>query len=45
MDRAEGESGGERNFVFILKERLTTETYDFIWWKINGPQISSYTRR
>jgi hypothetical protein len=39
MDRAENESGGERNFVFSLKDRLSIEAYDFIWWKINGPQI------
>jgi len=45
MDRAEGGSGAERNFVFNLKERLTTEAYDFVWWKINGPQISSYARK
>ncbi len=45
MDRAENETGGERNFVFSLKERLAQETYDFIWWKINGPQISSYMRK
>jgi hypothetical protein len=45
MDRAENESGGERNFVFSLKERLTSEAYDFIWWKINGPQVSSFTRK
>ena len=45
MDRAENESGGERNFVFSLKEKLIRETYDFIWWKINGPQISSYAIR
>jgi hypothetical protein len=45
MDRAENESGGERNFVFSLKERLAPETYDFIWWKINGPQISSFARK
>ncbi len=45
MDRAEGESGAERNFVFNLKERLTADAYDFIWWKINGPQISSYPRK
>jgi hypothetical protein len=45
MDRAENESGGERNFVFSLKERLVPEAYDFIWWKINGPQISSFTRK
>jgi hypothetical protein len=41
MDRANNESGDERNFVFALKERLAPEAYDFIWWKINGPQISS----
>lgn len=40
FDRAEGEFGGERNFVFSLKERLSSEAYDFVWWKINGPQIS-----
>jgi hypothetical protein len=45
MDRADNKSGGERNFVFSLKERLNPETYDFIWWKINGPQISSVPRK
>jgi hypothetical protein len=45
MDRTDNESGGERNFVFSLKERLAPEAYDFIWWKINGPQISSFTRK
>jgi len=45
MDRAEGEFGGERNFVFSLKERLAPEAYDFIWWKINGPQISPSTKK
>jgi hypothetical protein len=45
MDRAENESGGERNFVFSLKERLDPEAYDFIWWKINGPQISSVPKK
>jgi hypothetical protein len=45
MDRAENESSGERNFVFSLKERLVPEAYDFIWWKINGPQISSFTKK
>jgi hypothetical protein len=43
MDRAEGEFGGDRNFVFSLKERLAPEAYDFIWWKINGSQISAFT--
>ena len=45
MDRTEGEFGGERNFVFSLKERLAAEAYDFIWWKINGSQISSFPRK
>jgi hypothetical protein len=45
MDRADGETGAERNFVFDLKERLTTEAYDFIWWKINGAQMSSYAKK
>jgi hypothetical protein len=45
MDRAENESGSERNFVFSLKERLAPEAYDFIWWKINGPQISAFPRK
>ena len=45
MDRAEGEYGGDRNFVFALKEQLAPEAYDFIWWKINGPQISAFPRR
>ncbi len=39
MDRAENESGGERNFVFSLKERLAPEAYDFIWEKINRRTI------
>ena len=42
IDRTDNESGSERNFVFSLKERLVPEAYDFIWWKINGPQISSF---
>jgi hypothetical protein len=45
MDRAENESGSERSFVFSLKERLVPEAYDFIWWKINGLQISSFTKK
>jgi len=45
MGRTEGEFGGERNFVFSLKERLAAEAYDFIWWKINGSQISSFPRK
>ncbi len=45
MDRTDNESGSERNFVFSLKEHLLPEAYDFIWWKINGPQISSFARK
>jgi hypothetical protein len=41
MDRVEGEYGGERNFVFTLKRKLEPEIYDYVWWKINGPKISS----
>lgn len=41
MDRVDGEFAGERNFVFSLKERLGEEIYDFLWWKINGPKVSS----
>jgi hypothetical protein len=40
MERVNGEHGGEKNFVFDLKERLSEEAYDFIWWKVNGPAIS-----
>jgi hypothetical protein len=40
MDRAENESGGERNFVFSLKEQLAPEAYDFIWEKINRLTIN-----
>jgi hypothetical protein len=45
MDRVQGEFGGERNFVFTLKRKLDPEIYDFLWWKINGPQISSASRK
>jgi hypothetical protein len=45
MDRVQGEYGGERSFVFALKERLKPEIYDFLWWKINGPQISYASRK
>jgi hypothetical protein len=40
MDRTQGETGAERNFVFSLKQKLQPAIYDFIWWKINGPKIS-----
>jgi hypothetical protein len=45
MDRVDGEFGSERNFVFSLKRALEPEIYDFLWWKINGPHISSYGRK
>jgi hypothetical protein len=45
MDRADGEFGEERNFVFSLKRALAPEIYDFVWWKVNGPRISSAPRR
>ena len=45
MDRVNGESGGERNFVFSLKKRLPAEAYDFVWWKINGPQLEPAIRK
>jgi hypothetical protein len=38
-ERVRGEIGEERDFVFDLKSRLDAAAYDFIWWKINGPQI------
>ncbi len=41
MERVNGEYGGEKNFVFDLKERLNEEAYDFVWWKLNGPRIST----
>ncbi len=41
MERVNGEYGGEKNFIFDLKERLNKEAYDFIWWKLNGPGISA----
>jgi hypothetical protein len=45
MDRVDGEFGSERNFVFSLKRALDPQAYDFLWWKINGPHISSYGRK
>jgi hypothetical protein len=44
MERVNGENGAEKNFVFDLKERLNGEAYDFIWWKLNGPKISTAQR-
>jgi hypothetical protein len=41
IERLGSEIGEERNFVFDLKERLDPRAYNFVWWKVNGPQISS----
>ncbi|HVN78600.1 MAG TPA: hypothetical protein VMW38_06350 [Terriglobia bacterium] len=41
FERTGGENGSEKNYIFDLKRRLDQKTYDFIWWKINGPQIAS----
>jgi hypothetical protein len=41
MERTSGEYGSEKNFIFDLKRRLDPAAYDFIWWKLNGPQIVS----
>ena len=39
MERTGSEISGEKNFIFDLKLRLEPKVYDFLWWKINGPQI------
>ncbi len=41
FERTSGENGAEKNYILILKRRLDQKTYDFIWWKLNGPQIAS----
>jgi hypothetical protein len=35
LQKTGGEYGEEKNYVFDLKQRLTSEEYDFIWGKIN----------
>jgi|WetSurMetagenome_2_1015567.scaffolds.fasta_scaffold09579_5 hypothetical protein len=35
LQKTGGEYGEERNYVFDLKRRMTSEEYDFIWEKIN----------
>ena len=35
LQKTGGEYGEEKNYVFDLKRRLTSEEYDFIWEKIN----------
>ena len=39
MERTGAEISAEKNFIFDLKQRLEPKVYDFLWWKINGPQI------
>jgi hypothetical protein len=39
MERTGSEISGEKNFIFDLKQRLEPKVYDFLWWKVNGPQI------
>ena len=39
MERTGSEISGEKNFIFDLKQRLEPNVYDFLWWKVNGPQI------
>lgn len=41
MERTHGEYGAEKNFIFDLKTRLNSETYDFLWRKINLPKVSA----
>jgi hypothetical protein len=41
LERVNGEYGADRNFIFDLKSRLDQAAYDFIWWKLNGPQIAT----
>jgi hypothetical protein len=35
LQKTGGEYGEEKNYVFDLKRRMTSEEYDFIWEKIN----------
>jgi hypothetical protein len=35
LQKTGGEYGEEKNYVFDLKRRMTSEEYDFIWVKIN----------
>jgi len=39
LQKTGGEYGEEKNYVFDLKRRLTPQEYDFIWNKINRPEI------
>lgn len=39
MERTGSEISAEKNFIFDLKQRLEPNVYDFLWWKVNGPQI------
>ncbi|MEW5976189.1 MAG: hypothetical protein AB1898_10340 [Acidobacteriota bacterium] len=44
LDRVGGEIGAERTFIFSLKERLSTEIYDYLWWKVNPTVRSAYRK-
>jgi hypothetical protein len=39
VQKTGGEFGDEKHYVFDLKRRLKSEEYDFLWNKINRPQI------
>lgn len=36
LEKTGGEYGEEKNYVFDLKRRMTSEEYDFVWRKIYG---------
>jgi len=40
LEKTGGEFGEEKNYVFDLKRRLTSEEYDFVWEKINRRTIA-----
>ncbi|HXK62285.1 MAG TPA: hypothetical protein PLP42_20560 [Acidobacteriota bacterium] len=41
MEQTGGEYAGGRNFVFDLKQKLSTAAYDYLWDKINRPRINA----
>ena len=40
LERTRSEIGGQKNFIFELKSRMTPEMYDFVWWKVNRSKIA-----
>ena len=40
LQKTGGEYGEEKNYVFDLKRRMTSEEYDFVWEKINRRTIA-----